>query len=487
MGIALAISIIVLLAAYVYLGLKMPGVALVTSPFVAGVLLILGAADDNVWVIGSAVLLFLVALLSILAPKRPPDSEQWPQICAKWILIISVFLLSSICALAVFGPLGVTALVFFFLFLAAVVAYHMTSRHTTAAYIISTIGSSMRQNLPLPMALEAAAGRMNDNRSIILRSIEQWLIQGYSLSEAIRLGYPECPGHAVAMIAAAERVDQVPLAIRALEADMVAKADDRRRIRPVHPFYPVILMIFMFFMLLAMTTFVIPNLKAALMEMISGAKLPVATRMVLKISDFVAYEYGWVIGLGITLGLLVIGIVSIRVRSRPRCPGEPYLISRIGDFIKWHLPIMHRFERDYSMVQTVALLRLSLSAGSPVNDAIYNTLGLDVNHCLKKRLQRWLERVERGDNIAQAARKSRLGSPLAWAFDDKVNQGGTLSILEMLESFYRSNYGYSVNLARFIMWPCVTLVMGAIVGFVVYAIFSPGVEVIRYMTNMVNP
>ena len=139
------------------------------------------------------------------------------------------------------------------------------------------------------------------------------------------------------------------------------------------------------------------------------------------------------------------------------------------------------------MVQTVELLRLPLSAGCPVNDAIRNALGLDANLCFRKRLGRWLERVERGDNIAEAARRSRLGTPLAWAFDDKVNQGSTLTILEMLESFYRSNYGYGVQLARFVLWPCVTLVMGAIVGFVVYAMFSPGVAVIRDMVSLVNP
>lgn len=139
------------------------------------------------------------------------------------------------------------------------------------------------------------------------------------------------------------------------------------------------------------------------------------------------------------------------------------------------------------MVQVVALLRLSLSAGCPVNDAIDNTLGLDVNHCFRKRLQRWLEKVECGDHIADAAKRCRLGSPLAWAFDDKVNQGNTLSILEMLESFYRSNYSYYVNLARFIMWPCVTLLMGAIVGFIVYSIFMPGIEVITHLANMVHP
>jgi type II secretory pathway component PulF len=59
--------------------------------------------------------------------------------------------------------------------------------------------------------------------------------------------------------------------------------------------------------------------------------------------------------------------------------------------------------------------------------------------------------------------------------------------LETLESFYRSNYSYSVNLARFILWPFVILIMGAIVGFIVYAVFSPLIAIITQITNQVNP
>ena len=138
-------------------------------------------------------------------------------------------------------------------------------------------------------------------------------------------------------------------------------------------------------------------------------------------------------------------------------------------------------------MQVVELLRLSLNAGCTVNDAIKNTLGLDVNNCFKKQLGKLLEKVERGDNIAVAMRQSKLGSPLAWAFDEKVNQGNTLMILETLESFYRSSYSYAVNLARFIMWPCLILIMGAIVGFVIYAIFSPSILIIEILSGMVIP
>jgi type II secretory pathway component PulF len=242
----------------------------------------------------------------------------------------------------------------------------------------------------------------------------------------------------------------------------------------------------MFFILFALMTFVIPSFKTVLEEMVGG-ELPLATRVVLGITRFIWYDFGWLIGCVFTLIVLIIIPTSIYIKFRPRRPDKPYLLSRIGDYIKWHLPILHWFEKNYSMVHVVELMRLSLNAGYTVDDTIKNTLELDINNCFRKRLKDWLERVKQGENISTSVTESKLSSALAWAFDDQVNQGNTLSILETLESFYRSNYSYYVNLARFIMWPCVTLLMGVTVGFVVYAIFSPGIVVIKSLTEAVYP
>ena len=73
----------------------------------------------------------------------------------------------------------------------------------------------------------------------------------------------------------------------------------------------------------------------------------------------------------------------------------------------------------------------------------------------------------------------------------RLSEGGvpenSPTILESLESFYRSNYGYITNLARFIFWPCVTIVMGLLVGEVVYAMFAPAVELIHYSVDAAIP
>jgi type II secretory pathway component PulF len=477
---------IFLLALYVYLGRKEPAIAVVTSPFIAGTLFVLVAAEEDYAAMVVAPLICLATLITVAASKRDPDSERWPQTYSKWILVTLMVLILFVVACGAFAPLGVTGIVFMALLLGSLIAYRLTSQHAIAAYVISTIGASMRQNLPLPMALESAASGSADDRSRILRRIQKWLVQGYSLSESIQRGYPQCPGEISAMIAAAERIDQLPSAIKAIEADMVTKADDRRKIQPIHPLYPVILMVFMFFMLFGIMLFVMPQFKASLAEMSVGA-LPLTTLLLIEICQFIAFDYGWLIALASLLLVLVAVPLWIRAKFRPRRPRKPYLLSRIADFVKWHLPILHRFEKNYSLIQVVELLRLSLNTGCTVDDAIDNAIGLDVNNCFKKRLRRCLKKVQRGDNIATAIRESKLGSPLAWAFDEKVNQGNTLSILETLESFYRSNYSYCLNLARFIIWPCVMLVIGATVGFVVYAIFSPGILIINQLTGMVTP
>ncbi|MFC1738111.1 type II secretion system F family protein [Planctomycetota bacterium] len=478
---------IAILFIYGILGYKKPAIALITIPIVCllyGYGAVWSYEPQNILF---APVIFLVTLVSAALSRKGDEPVRWPRILAIWILSILVLLLILGAMTAAFRFAGIYIWAYFILFIGSIVSFGLVSRHATAAYVISTIGSSMRQNLPLPMALESAAAGQMDKRARILRRIKNWLVQGYSLSEAIKRGYPKCPGYAVAAISSAEKINQLPLAIEAIEADMAAKADESRKLRPIHPFYPIILISFMFFTILLLMKYVIPLYKAVISEMFEEAKLPIATRILMRISEFVAYQYGWVIGLVLLVLLLVIIPFGIYIRVRPRRPEKPYLISRIGDFIKWHIPVLHWFERNYSMVHTVELLRLSFNAGCTVNEAIANTLNLDVNYYFRKRLARWLEKVERGDNIAAAAAKSRLGGSLAWAFDEKVNQGNTLSILEMLENFFRSNYNFRVNLARFIIAPCIVIAMGLMVGFVVYAIFSPGVLIIHHLADQVIP
>lgn len=481
----LTLATLLLLVFYPYLGYKRPGIAIVTSPLVSGAVVFFAIGEDLMFAAAVGPIIFLATVIAVFGSGRAVELERWPYAVAKWILVTLGVLIWL--GVAWFGFWGIYGFVLPLFLTGLIISFGLSSRHATAAYVMSTIGASMRQNLPLTMALESAASGREDNRAGILRSINKWLVKGHCLSEAIKRGYPKCPGYAVAMIGAAEKIGQLPSAISSIEADMVAKADESRKIRPFHPLYPVVLISLMFIVVLGLMTFVVPQFDAVLTEMLEGASLPASTAFLFDVASFVAYDMGWLVGL-VAVCVVLVGIIfSLGIRFRPRRPDKPFFVSRIGDFIKWHLPVLHWFEKNYSTVQTVELLRLSLNAGCTVNKGIANTLGLDVNNRFKKQLGKWLVKVEAGDNIAKAARESKLGSSLAWAFDDTVNLGNTLAILETLEAFHRSEYGYRVNLARYMLWPCVTITMGAMVGFVAYAIYSPMVLIISGLTSGVVP
>jgi len=475
------IMVILLLALSIYAARKWPDFALLASPLVSWAVISCGVIiENNVGIVlGGAI--FLVVLLEVAMFKADPQQPEWPHSAARRILIIvgiiislTAFLISL--ALVFFWGLGVIILIILTWML---FSYALSAYQERTVYVVSTIGSSMRQNLPLATALAAAAAGRTDKRARTLRNISEWLAQGFPLSEAVQNGYPRCPGHIIAMIRVAERVDQLPLALKSLEADLVQKADKSRRISPIQPIYPIIIISFVFSVLSGITIFVIPKLGKIYGEF--GISLPLSTRIVTT----TFWElYLWFAGI-ISIILLVVVPLSIYVKFRPRRPGRPYLVSRIGDFLKWHMPLLHWFENNYSLQQAVETLRLALKAGGTVNGAIAQTLDLDVNYYFRKRLTRWLHMVERGEDIAAAARQSRLGGTLAWAFDQKVNKGNTMAILETLESFYRSNYSYRINLARYIMWPCTILLMASAVGFIIYSLFVPLVKMISSVSVVV--
>lgn len=481
---------IILVVIYGLLGYFKPGVALVTVPFVALAIAYAAILLDRVENLLFAPVLLLMTLIVIAVSNRDPDSREWAHRWASSILIAIASILLLVAVFVVFHAIGAGAVLplFFALAVVAIIAcligYGVSSGRTVAFHVISTLHSSMRQNLPLPMALDCAASGRDDRSARIFRRIKKWLVQGHSLTESIKRGYRRCPSRTLALLAVGERLGQLPAAFEAVRADMTFQVVQRRKLQPIHPLYPVVVIGFVLLMILGFMVFVMPVFEELFAEMIAE-ELPGPTRVLFGTMRFLFSETYF----GLLLFFVPFFAFAFWLRGRygPRRPEKPYLFSRIGDFLKWHLPVLHWFENNHSTLQVVELLRLSLSAGCPVDEAIAGTLELDVNVCFKKRLKCWHERVVRGDNVAQAARNCGLGTALAWAFDTSIGSAEAPAVLEMLESFYRTRYSYRVNLSRFIFWPCAIIAVGLVVGFVVVSLYLPAISLIDHMVSHTYP
>ncbi|OHB56519.1 MAG: hypothetical protein A2Y07_09360 [Planctomycetes bacterium GWF2_50_10] len=469
---------LILLVLLIYLAVKTPGIALIASVISTAFLFASALYIEDVPGLIAAPLILLVTLITIISENRRRELDQWPQRCAKPLLIFFVIVAMVILS----ASFGIVMFYFGFLLILmtiAFVAVLSTSRLSITSEVVATLAACTRQNMPLATAVEFASDRSKTEQSRTLRRISKWLSEGYSVTDSIKHGFARCPGYVLSMISAAEPINQLPQMLASLQQDLAEKAAQSRRLQPIHPLYPAMLLVIIFFILSGLMYFVIPKFSEVLKDF--SIQMPKATVILFQI---IRPAWDSKIVPVVLIAAATAAMIAIRVRFRPRRPQRPYLLSRLGDFLKWHLPFLHFFEFNQSMVRILEVLRLSLRAGQTIDSAVSATLSLDVNQVMRNRLRCWLTSIQTGQDIADSVRKCSLGKPLAWAMSDTVKLTNTLTLLETVESHYRTSYNYKLNLARFIFWPMLIVAIGVMVGLAVYAIFIPIVTILSHLAGM---
>ncbi|MCK4886657.1 MAG: type II secretion system F family protein [Planctomycetes bacterium] len=438
-------------------------------------------ADDieKTYALSITALLFFSSLIVVFFSRKTTDSTAAAKAIAKCILILTFITIFQASAFFVFGGWACLSLLFIFLVATSYISLKVSSKFSKPLCVLSTISAGINQNLPLTVVLDSAAQNSTNKVSAIFKKINKWLLQGRPLSESVKLGYARCPGHIPAMIAAGEKINQLPMAIEMLLADTIKKAKERAAPKCFAPAYPVIILLLAFIILLFIIKFVMPSFSLVLTEMCDGAPLPKISIIVFKISGVIAYNLWW----EIILLILIILSIWVYVKFRPRRAEKPLLLSRIGDFLKWHIPVIRWFEKNYSLLRTVEYLRLSLNVDTTIDGAIEGACKLDINICFKKRLKNWLKKVRSGSDIAESARKAKLGSLLPWALSGNNVPAG----LEMIESVLRSNYSYRISLIRIISEPVTVIILASIVTSILLAIFLPMVAIVNSLAGQVIP
>lgn len=425
----------------------------------------------------------LLAMLMFVTAKGAQGRPNVAYAIAKGFLIAAIVLVGLVSSFVLTGPLGVLGvLVICFL----MIRLALISRDAWVTHLFTTMGVAIRQSLPLPETLAIEAGALGGKPRRILSEISYALTQGLPLSEAIRKGYWGCPGFALAQIETAEKIHQLPQAIANIEAGLRRQAQDSRRTMPANPMYPPIVILFALVAIGFLSKLIFPSFRVILADM--GIPMPQLTSWFYSTFGPTMTPMPWGAELAILL-LAIILVVALTLYAvlMPRRPRDPRLLSIIGDAVKWRLPWVRWFELNQALLQTVSFLRMSLTSGTAVDLAIGQAAELDTNLCYRRRLRKWLRRVQGGQEISLAAAESGVGKSLQWAFDQKANPGQTLAVLEMLESSYKAAYNYRARMVRFVAWPFVTISLAVLVGTVVMSAFLPMISLLQFTMKDIIP
>lgn len=261
------------------------------------------------------------------------------------------------------------------------------------------------------------------------------------------------------MVAAGEASGNLDVVLSRL-ADYQEKAESLRRKIKGAMTYPVIVLFVAILATVVMFTFVVPTFTQMFADM--GGTLPLPTRIVMRISDFLTQYYYVII-----LSAAAIGTAFYYYNKSPE--GK----MRI-DSLKLKLPVFGDLERKSSISRFSQTLSTLLTSGVTILDALSITAKTAGNKVLEKGIFKTLERISGGQTIAEPLKETGVFPPMVIHMIAVGEKTGDLAeMLKKVADFYQEEVDAAIDALTSIIDPVMILGVGLIIGGTLIAMYLP--------------
>jgi len=225
--------------------------------------------------------------------------------------------------------------------------------------------------------------------------------------------------------------------------------------------YPAFIIVAMVGVVVLMMVKVIPTLKTVFEE--AGAQLPLATRVVIAISDFMV-GYWWLL-----LIVLVVLIVGLLFFFRSTAIGRFW-----WDVIKLKTPLINYVSYDIYMARFARTMGMLIQAGVPIIEAIKITTAVVNNRIYTRILKNVIAQVERGIPMSVPMEKAKEFTVLTTQMVMIGEQTGRLeSLLTKVAEYYEEETDTKIKTIASLIEPVTIVIIGVGVGFILYSILYP--------------
>jgi type IV pilus assembly protein PilC len=296
---------------------------------------------------------------------------------------------------------------------------------------------------------------------------------GSTLSEAMGKSPKSFDRLFVNMVAAGETGGVLDLILSRV-ADFMEKAQKLKSRVKSAMVYPIVVLTAAFGILLALMTFVVPKFNEVLTEMLEGEQMHVITRTVLSASAWIAYDFGWVVLVGVPFGMVFLARVTRKFRM-----GRLVL-----DTVNLKLPVVGQLCSKVAVTRWTRTLGTLISAGVPILDAINVTSETAGNEVYSKMLYNVHNSIRQGDTFAGPLRQSKTVDLIV---SSMVSVGEETGDLDKMLMKVADNYDEQVDVLvaslMSLLEPIMILVLGAVVMTIVLAIFLPMIQIITGLSG----
>lgn len=321
------------------------------------------------------------------------------------------------------------------------------------------LAAFVRSGIPIIDALEVVEdGTPNKRFKEIIGEMRESISAGVPLSEAIGEHAAVFPPYYLGILRSAEMTGQLDTALDQLstyiERDHEAKSQIKSAVT-----YPVIIMMMSIVTVVIMSVWVLPRFTVFFEDM--DAELPIATRMLINLSNF-SQDF-WYLYVG-ALALLALAIVLGQKTDGGRAIRDRIFLKLplVGDIVLY--AVVERFCR---------IVAAMVRAGVPLPEALAASIEGANNKVFERALHEAQERMLEGEGIAEPIADTKL-FPKASVQMMRVGENtGTLDQqLDNSAQYYSRELEYKLKKLTSVFEPAVIVFMGLVVGFVAVALVS---------------
>ncbi len=293
----------------------------------------------------------------------------------------------------------------------------------------------------------------------VLAGVRTRLLEGQSLARSLAQFPDSFPDIFRSMVDAGEQSGKLSEVLERL-ADYTENRQSLQQKVMLAFIYPALVTLIAFAIVILLLVFVVPQVTRVFEN--TGQALPLITRILIGISDFVRTGGWWWLIAGVA------GMIAFRIALR-----EPHLRLR------WHhlllrLPMVGRLLRGTNAARLSSTLGILTASGIPLLNAMQSAVQTVTNLPMRAAVEDALRQVREGGSLSRSLGKTRHFPPMVIHLIASGEATGRLDqMLERAAAAQTRELENWVRALTALLEPLLILVMGAIVLFIVLAILLP--------------
>ena len=299
----------------------------------------------------------------------------------------------------------------------------------------------------------------------VLTAMTEDMEGGKVLSQCM-IGHPEVFDNVfVSLVRAGEQSGQLPEIFKNL-ADNLKWMDElisqTRRLMIL----PLMTLVVVLAVLVALLIVLVPQIAALFKTM--GLALPLQTRMLIGVSDFMTHYWYGVFGIPI----VAVVVLMVMIRSSPKA-------GYLWDHAKMRLPIVGPTIQKIILSRFANIFALMYRSGITVLDAIKTCEDVVNNRVISDSLVRAGQQIAAGESLTETFQNLGVFPPLVIRMLRVGESTGALDTALMnITYFYNRDVKESVDNAQKMIGPAMTVVLGGMLAFVVWAVLGPVYDIL---------